>query len=440
MRTPFLSTGFSESGERVKKRIDKILNTKKKKVGGIIILFGIILLSILGTVFSVENSGSSVGIIGGSDGPISIYVSKNNSENTTLSEAISKKLLEDARSGYWDGEVAAEGHIILDVSYEKNEAYLLTMQGNYGFVNGKMSKISGSGVIPAVAYFAKDEEKFSVTSLKYPKDGSYYTKSIKEMFPTKLHKKVLSDGDAEYNALKAQERVYVTEYLKKIGRNAEIVDHESGPLLTDLGVSVEISNKLLEIKMGDLHKYPYFVGNQEYIENGIRVVYQMDYKEGDSEAVYQKTEYDTKKLLEEIKIDVTTGEIVSLLNTPKQCGYLVDIDNKKISVDIVEYIDSANTKRIAELGLDFEDMPDGYYIHNPDTTPTTYSLTDKTEYYFFDWKEQFEERNDRRYVLTNDVETFIKYINSYNNSTPGMPFFFEIKNGEVLRITEELMM
>lgn len=131
---------------------------------------------------------------------------------------------------------------------------------------------------------------------------------------------------------------------------------------------------------------------------------------------------------------------VTSKKTLETYGLLVDLNEEEISVDIVEYINRENTQRINELNLDsLLDMPDGYYIHNPDTTPTTYSLTENTEYCFFDWKEQFSDKYEGRNINTNNVNDFIKYIESYDNATPGMPFVFEIKDNKVLKITEIIM-
>ena len=318
MKTPFLSTAFSENGKKVKKRFERILEMKNKRIGVVVIVGVAAVLLILSSVLAVNNS--DVAIIGGADGPTSIYVSQSGEENRTLDEAVSAKLLESADS-YSEGEVNAEGHIILEVDEDAKKAYVLTTYGEYGFVNGNMTKISGTGVIPAVAYFTEENNNFNVTSFEYPGDGAMFMEDIKKMFPENLQKRCAgSDYENDYAQMLLQEQEYVKRYLKSIDREAEITEHESGPLLTDLGVSVEVSNGILEMEknVNNFYRYPYFVGSCEYIEDGVRVVYTMDYNKGDSEIVYKKTRYEDGKLLEELRISAETGEVVKAVSMPSE--------------------------------------------------------------------------------------------------------------------------
>ncbi|MFA5536505.1 MAG: hypothetical protein WDA53_04985, partial [Bacillota bacterium] len=218
------------------------------------------------------------------------------------------KALSATSNHYLEGECFAEGHIILGADKERDatKIYALTMTGQYGFQNDNFVKVSGTGVIPAVVTLGSDNG----VSIEYPKDGSYYVSSIKEMFPSKYHTRVFDDRDSDRKALKKQEQGYAKEYLSKIGRKAEIGDYGDFEhiLLTDLGVSVEVSNKLLE----DFYKahsyYPYFIGTQEYLENDLRMVYQMSYHENQKEVSFTKYAYDSKEILEQFIMDATTGD------------------------------------------------------------------------------------------------------------------------------------
>ena len=73
VKPPTLSTSFSESGKNAKKRFDNILNTKVKKTGAFAFLVVIFIVLSVGAL--VACNSSSIGIIGGSDGPTSIIVS-----------------------------------------------------------------------------------------------------------------------------------------------------------------------------------------------------------------------------------------------------------------------------------------------------------------------------------------------------------------------------
>lgn len=122
------------------------------------------------------------------------------------------------------------------------------------------------------------------------------------------------------------------------------------------------------------------------------------------------------------------------------CAYLREIKGSTITLDTAEYITTEDSKRMAELGLTEDDMPDGYYIYNPDEQTEDYNLTDDTEYNFIDWNRYFvgQDASDQRYS-TKSKEDFTKYIQTYENSRPGMPFFFDLKGNDVISITEEPM-
>ena len=50
------------------------------------------------------------------------------------------------------------------------------------------------------------------------------------------------------------------------------------------------------------------------------------------------------------------------------CAYVISLGTDTIEVDIAEYITDEDTERMRELDLTEGDMPDGYYIYNPDET------------------------------------------------------------------------
>lgn len=271
-----------------------------------VIIGGVIGLAIIGTgLYFALNQDNSIGIIGGADGPTSIFVA----DKDSLDKKVSAAILAESQGRYLDGETIGEGHIILGSKEENNETivYALTMYGEYGFQDNNFVKVSGTGVIPAVIRINdKNKENFSST-IQWPKDGSGYIESIKEMFPEQYYDRVLSIKDEDRHVLEAMEEKYAKDYLIQIGREAEIGDYGDfeHPLLTHLGVSVQVSNKLLE---KNYTNYPMWVGNQEKIEDGIRYVYQMDYDKDEKQIVLSKYNYETKAVVEKIVIDALTGE------------------------------------------------------------------------------------------------------------------------------------
>ncbi len=122
------------------------------------------------------------------------------------------------------------------------------------------------------------------------------------------------------------------------------------------------------------------------------------------------------------------------------CAYVKEIKDDKIILDVVEYVDSYDEERVAELNLTEFDMPNGYYINNPETELEEYILTETTTYSFIDWTNDFVEDGEDREFYTTKREDFIKYLNTYENSEPKMPFFISIAGNKVISILEKPMM
>lgn len=131
---------------------------------------------------------------------------------------------------------------------------------------------------------------------------------------------------------------------------------------------------------------------------------------------------------------------VSIENQTEISAYIKEIKDNVIVLDIVEYITREDAERVKELKLSELDMPNGYYIYNSEVELEEFILTETTTYGFIDWKNDFvEEGEDREFYTTNRNE-FIKYIDSYENSQPKMPFFIGIVGDKVISITEKPMM
>lgn len=226
----------------------------------------------------------------------------------TEDEAVAQALLAQARSGYAQGECPAEGHAILGTETGEDGSTVVYAQcsvGNYGFVNGNFEQVSGSGVIPSRLTFAKGEDgSLTLTDYWEAEDGSRYEPSIKETFPEELVDLAL-DTEFYTNDLFAAKRVYAETYLAEIGREAEIGDYADfdHPLATDAGMSVEVSNALLE----EMWNYPFFLGNEERIEDGVRWVYSSEWEhvEDGGTATYTKTNFDTGEVAERHVFQVT---------------------------------------------------------------------------------------------------------------------------------------
>ena len=122
------------------------------------------------------------------------------------------------------------------------------------------------------------------------------------------------------------------------------------------------------------------------------------------------------------------------------CAYVKEVRGNKIILDVAEYVDSYDEERVEELGLKNTDMPNGYYINNEEITLEEYTLTETTTFSFIDWNNIFVAEGEDREFYTTKREDFIKYLNTYENSEPKMPFFIGISGDKVLSILEKPMM
>lgn len=228
-----------------------------------------------------------------------------------IEEAVTQAILENNSDHYMAGECSAEGHYIMEVedTGDQVKTYVLTMYGNYGFEDGNFIKVSGSGVIPAVITFKKESDgSYEQLDYQMPMDGGMYIESVNEMFPEALQELCLKVPEEIREDLERQERQYAPVYLKSIGRTAEIgefgdYDHKT---FSDLGVPVEVSNQMMENRA--LAEYPFWLGNREQIEDGIRYIYETAYLIHKEEIQYTKYIYDTEEVVEQYIFDAITGE------------------------------------------------------------------------------------------------------------------------------------
>ncbi|MDO5477853.1 MAG: sodium ion-translocating decarboxylase subunit beta [Clostridia bacterium] len=255
------------------------------------------------------SENKSIGIIGGADGPTAIFVSTGTNEADIM---VSSAILAYNSGHYLEGECVAEGHLILTDKTEngKRVVSLFASYGEYGFENGNFVKVSGSGAIPCRITF---DEEGKVEEYLMPEDGAGYTESVRKMFDDEtyaIYEGRSKSGDA-YTLCSAGERLYAKRYLEGIGRKAEIGEYGdfSHELLTDLGVSVEVSNAMLSRKDEFSGYFPYFVGTAEHIIDGVRYVFETGYDEEKAEISYIQYEYGKDTPVKGMIYDSVTGEL-----------------------------------------------------------------------------------------------------------------------------------
>lgn len=232
-----------------------------------------------------------------------------------LDQAVGLAVLSFNHGRFVQTECMAEGHLILEEDKETNDTvtvYALTMYGEYQFQDNAFIKAAGSGVIPTVFLFSYSEKHgYVLKSCEVPADGSGYIESIQELFPEHLWDVCITPDDETCDALREQEQSYASRYLQQIGRTADIGRYGDFPrtLLTDVGVSVEVSNLMCAYdRYDELWKYPYWIGHIEYLEDGVRYVYAMSYDDAENEIVYTKSLYDDGTVVQTHVFDSLTGK------------------------------------------------------------------------------------------------------------------------------------
>lgn len=184
---------------------------------------------------------------------------------------------------------------------------LLLHTGNM-LSNRYVYKISGTGVIPVAMTFLEDKDDgYILQSYKLPEDGEGYVASIKTLFPQELYNRVVHPSDGDRAALQAQERKYAKQYLDSIGRTAVIGEYR------DLEIEYpDISSENLDLIFKRYWEYPRWIGTEEKIEDGVRYVYETQWKNygnNDSMVYLTKYVYDTGEIIRTINVHIDDGEV-----------------------------------------------------------------------------------------------------------------------------------
>ncbi len=238
---------------------------------------------------------------------------------TSLDDALGLAVLEYNDEYFDQGEVAGEGHILLDKEGDdKGEqvCYILSTYGRYEFQDGNFVCCAGNGVIPCVVKLELNEEgEYNFVSLEPAADGPDFVDWIKENIPEAYWSRCITIEDEDRSELDKQQNSYAEEYLATIGReDAEIGDYGDyeHQILTDVGVKEDVSNAMLDVQSGKTfeNKCPYWLGEREVIEKDVRYIYKTEYDKKKGQIKFSKTEYDTGDAVEESVYDAKTGEKV----------------------------------------------------------------------------------------------------------------------------------
>lgn len=120
-------------------------------------------------------------------------------------------------------------------------------------------------------------------------------------------------------------------------------------------------------------------------------------------------------------------------------GIVKGVTVDSITVDIVEYVDGDDTKRLKELGVTEDDMWDGFYIHNPDGELTAWKYSEDAVFTFIDWAGEFTGYPYPLYYTTTSLEEFCQYVEPYADSG-WILLFFKVEDGVIQYVLERPIM
>ncbi len=117
-------------------------------------------------------------------------------------------------------------------------------------------------------------------------------------------------------------------------------------------------------------------------------------------------------------------------------GYISIADNV-LSIKPIEWIDSDNYDRIAELELTEDDLISGYCIIDRDEDVLSFPINENTEYHFIDWGVDYVKKDEDQRIVTKDKELFLEYLNTYPDLGAHYPIFIILEDGFVKYVIEK---
>ena len=228
-----------------------------------------------------------------------------------LDDAISSAILKTNGAIYAQGELEAEGHILMGSEEDgpQIKAYVLAMFGEYEFENGNFVKCSGSGAIPTVITFVlNDAKEFTLVSYEEAEDGSNFVPSVKALFPEDMWARCITIEEEDLGELTKLERGYAEEYVGSIGReDAEVGDYADFEYTYDYdyGISDDVIEKLTDESNSNnfIKNCPMWYGDREVIEEGVRYIYSKQYDKTNNKVIFSKVDYETGETVETAEYD-----------------------------------------------------------------------------------------------------------------------------------------
>ena len=199
-----------------------------------------------------------------------------------LDSALIQLIMSDNDGSYYStASCKTEGHEIFGYEEKggKVKVYGYVSYTELNFMNGFLCYFNAGGMsAPFVAEFDVQDGEYINGVMNYPEDGSYYTSSLKEMFPKIYEIKAITYDNFEY--IRKQKEAYAKEYLDSIGVDCKIALHPD-----DFDVKLlPAADNLPDGNSGNPINYPFWLGTQMFYENEKWIVYAQFYNEKENKA------------------------------------------------------------------------------------------------------------------------------------------------------------
>lgn len=311
---------FGEVG--VKQRVKTVLNYKKPAFW---IVLAALLLSVVCAVCFLT------------DPKTDRYYGKAPADGTLLNISypeliaeVNRALCEQSRSSYFGEFVTSEICVLGSDETEKEmNLYFFYQVDSFGFDNGFFTDVGGSGGATAAVFTIGPDGNYKLSEIRDTGMGSDYGKSLKRIFPSALAGRALSGPtETEADIMWQGCAESAQEYLRSIGRSGvEVRKYMDVPhtLLTDLGVSVEVANRVHEIAYVTEAGY---VGVWESVESGVRYVSENGYDKEKGLLTFKKYEYESGRTVFDLALNASTGEVVYGASEPTEQQPKTERDGK----------------------------------------------------------------------------------------------------------------
>lgn len=213
------------------------------------------------------------------------------------------------------GEVGIESHITYEIyeTVEYTKAYLFVHYYKYQFANDTF-EIVGGIVAPVTITFSKDKKNgYIMKEYKEADDGAKYGVSLLEMFPENILPMVEnhSNNKEEMNQIENDLNRKIQDYLSALGRSGFKVGKSEKKY-----PEIREENQMIFDVLSQIYTdYPYFVGNWEKIEDGIRYRYSLiekDTSEDKDILTYEKINLNTNTKEQSLTVELKNGEITEI--------------------------------------------------------------------------------------------------------------------------------